>query len=453
MTLAVITAFIPTSAFADDPGGIRVTVTKTDIKADGVSNTSGYGSLKRNDDLGNQNQAGLVDKTGKMLFPFKDTHDLRYSVDGDIVSLVNSDAYVHAYLDAMYDEKTDTLTITVDDPIGFYHLDGTPAFSRDFWGATAMRDGYAFATSVSDLSGSSFHGNLSAAVKSVILDSKGQVVLELDGGFNEVTELLDVNYCRVLYTKEVGWGFSEGLLLCASYDAPALSGAQPVSLYYIDTTGKKIITLDTADYSNAWTFSDGLAWVMSKKNDKIGAIDKTGALVIPCEYDTGTGFNDGLSGVSKDGKYGYINKKNETVIPFEYDGAYGAGSGLASVVKDGKCGLVDYDNNVVVPLEYDDISTFDKGVAYAIKDGCLYIITKNEDKSSGIFGDLDGDGQVTSSDALIVLRMSIGLTSHDSDTLTIADIDGDGYLTSSDALELLRFSIGLSSNEKIGKPI
>ncbi len=65
------------------------------------------------------------------------------------------------------------------------------------------------------------------------------------------------------------------------------------------------------------------------------------------------------------------------------------------------------------------------------------------------FGDLDGDGEVTSSDALVVLRMSVGLEEKRDD----ADIDSDGFITSADALELLRFSVGLSSDERIGKPV
>ena len=67
-------------------------------------------------------------------------------------------------------------------------------------------------------------------------------------------------------------------------------------------------------------------------------------------------------------------------------------------------------------------------------------------KPDGAFGDIDGDGQVTSSDALAVLRMSVGLDEYDDDTLKIADVDGDGSVTSADALILLRVSVGLKDD-------
>lgn len=58
-------------------------------------------------------------------------------------------------------------------------------------------------------------------------------------------------------------------------------------------------------------------------------------------------------------------------------------------------------------------------------------------------GDVDGDGQLTASDARFALRAAVGL-----DTLTTAqnataDADGDGQVTSSDARLILRAAVGL----------
>lgn len=72
---------------------------------------------------------------------------------------------------------------------------------------------------------------------------------------------------------------------------------------------------------------------------------------------------------------------------------------------------------------------------------------------SNIFGDIDNDSSVTSSDALAVLRMSVGMDEYGDDVLALADIDGDSQLTSSDALELLRYSVGMSDDERIGQPV
>lgn len=58
--------------------------------------------------------------------------------------------------------------------------------------------------------------------------------------------------------------------------------------------------------------------------------------------------------------------------------------------------------------------------------------------------DVNGDGKVNSSDALIVLRYSVGNTSliKGSAALLNADANGDGKINSSDALIILRISIG-----------
>ena len=53
-------------------------------------------------------------------------------------------------------------------------------------------------------------------------------------------------------------------------------------------------------------------------------------------------------------------------------------------------------------------------------------------------GDMEGDGVVSASDALVILRMALGMI--DGNT-TLADMDGDGVVTSADALIALRLSM------------
>ena len=341
----------------------NLTIVKTEILADGVFNTGGYGSINLNPvykDNGWEYEslpcAALIDRNGNFAFPYKETF-LRYYCYDDVVSLISDNAYTHYRFDG-----------GVPDDVGYYSLDGNPLFSSNFWGATPMCDGYAFVTEIKN-----------NEFKSRLIDKTGKTVLDLKDGFTQISGFCDADVCVQYDTLSMAIWFSDGLLPCWSYSTQEdyFSGKNQ-AIFYIDTAGQTAFTLQGEKYSSFWSFSEGLAGVRSKENGKIGYIDKLGNLVIPCEYSSHSGFTDGLSAVSKNGKYGYINKKNETVIPFEYDNAYGAGDGLASVVKDGKCGLVDYNNNVVVPLEYDDISSYDKGVAYAIKDGYVYIITGYE---------------------------------------------------------------------------
>ena len=63
----------------------------------------------------------------------------------------------------------------------------------------------------------------------------------------------------------------------------------------------------------------------------------------------------------------------------------------------------------------------------------------------GLVGDADGDGYVTSDDALTLLRCSLGMTELECSAFT--DVDRDGVITASDALSVLRFSVGFEPDE------
>ena len=60
-----------------------------------------------------------------------------------------------------------------------------------------------------------------------------------------------------------------------------------------------------------------------------------------------------------------------------------------------------------------------------------------------VYGDLDGDGSLTSNDSLLTLRYSTGLAADlREEQIAQADVDGDGDITSADALSILRASTG-----------
>lgn len=67
--------------------------------------------------------------------------------------------------------------------------------------------------------------------------------------------------------------------------------------------------------------------------------------------------------------------------------------------------------------------------------------------SNGIMtlpGDVDFDGDVDASDALLVLRYVLGLVSFDDTTLAIADVNGDGVVDSADVIFILRMALAQS---------
>ena len=63
-------------------------------------------------------------------------------------------------------------------------------------------------------------------------------------------------------------------------------------------------------------------------------------------------------------------------------------------------------------------------------------------------GDVDGDKSVTSNDALMILRYSVGLQSFNSAQKKAADVNGDDIIDSADALSVLRQSLGGTQNDK-----
>lgn len=60
-----------------------------------------------------------------------------------------------------------------------------------------------------------------------------------------------------------------------------------------------------------------------------------------------------------------------------------------------------------------------------------------------VCGDVDGDGILSSSDARIILRMSVGLEDITEELFSVADINSDGVISSEDARLSLRLSIGI----------
>ena len=58
-------------------------------------------------------------------------------------------------------------------------------------------------------------------------------------------------------------------------------------------------------------------------------------------------------------------------------------------------------------------------------------------------GDVNGDGNIDSLDALIALRYSVGLEDLDEEHFLKVDVTKDGVVDSIDALDILRYSVGL----------
>lgn len=93
------------------------------------------------------------------------------------------------------------------------------------------------------------------------------------------------------------------------------------------------------------------------------------------------------------------------------------------------------------------ITSAPKSIASKDANGALSPITKpnvTDDPLGGrMLGDVNNDGEVTSADALAILKHSVGMEKLKGVDLLVADINGDGDVTSADALLALKRSVGM----------
>jgi hypothetical protein len=96
-----------------------------------------------------------------------------------------------------------------------------------------------------------------------------------------------------------------------------------------------------------------------------------------------------------------------------------------------------------------------------IDQNTTYLVTKEQSKlniyslfnfengvvevPAGIKGDVDDDGAVNSKDAILALRIAVGLMTPTEDQMWAADMNDDGNIKSSDAILILRVAVGLAA--------
>jgi hypothetical protein len=97
--------------------------------------------------------------------------------------------------------------------------------------------------------------------------------------------------------------------------------------------------------------------------DKTGYINQEGKLLIPCIFEDGKEFSQGLAAVLIDGKWGYINEKAEIVIKPLYQDGGNFSEDMAWVQVKGKYGYINREGKVVVEPQYKQAGTFSEGFA------------------------------------------------------------------------------------------
>ncbi len=158
---------------------------------------------------------------------------------------------------------------------------------------------------------------------------------------------------------------SYALVITLLLNVVLFSFAQPAKAEGLDDL--EIIWLD---YDECYDFTDGIARVTYNDEHgfpyKFGAIDKTGKLVIPIEFDYIDKFENGLAWAKKGNVTGYIDKTGKFVKQCDYAIMHES-EGFAVVKRIGSeykgYGIIDKNGNFLLPMKYDYIGGFSEGLS------------------------------------------------------------------------------------------
>lgn len=224
---------------------------------------------------------------------------------------------------------------------------------------------------------------LDSSLRWVYFDTKGKIKIKTDAiqgvPFNEGMAVIfnPINPKEELY--EFGYIDSTGKVLKDIQYTDALSFSEGLAYVmkkgergYIDKTGKMVIPLEEGIVGYA--FSEGLAAVSNDKF-KVGYIDKSGNLKIPFRLDLPSNFNDGLARVADtvNGKIGYINHYGVRVINCIFDEAYDMSenrttAGYYDLQQQMHWGLVDGKGQNVTDYRFEYAKSFKNGAAVVLYD-------------------------------------------------------------------------------------
>lgn len=156
--------------------------------------------------------------------------------------------------------------------------------------------------------------------------------------------------------------------------------------YFIDDQGKKV--LDVSSYEAVHGFTEGLAAVM--KNGKLGFIDKSGKLVIPCRYTVSLNgfrkdykrqffkFINGVTAVKIAPNKGWnvINKQGKMILKRNYQYLRVITPTQILAKLNNKWGILSLEGKALIPIQYDKAKPFRNGIALVRKGRRLFYVNK-----------------------------------------------------------------------------
>lgn len=117
----------------------------------------------------------------------------------------------------------------------------------------------------------------------------------------------------------------------------------------------------------------GICAISNVKTGKIGFIDKSGKIIIPCEYDNAEQANELLK-LQKNKKWGLYNFNHEAITEIKYEYIFSSVNNLY-IVKDKNWGVINMSGKDIIPITYKHISLHAK----------KYFITENNEGNYGVF--------------------------------------------------------------------
>jgi hypothetical protein len=126
---------------------------------------------------------------------------------------------------------------------------------------------------------------------------------------------------------------------------------------------------------------EGLVAARKDGEDKYGYLNTKGEWAIPVQYESASGFKDGVAVVRIGDKRGAIDTKGQFKVMANYDMLESIGEGRLAFCSDAKTrkgGIMDTKGNVIVQPMYDDCSIFaDNGLMPVCQDEKWGYIDKN----------------------------------------------------------------------------
>lgn len=155
----------------------------------------------------------------------------------------------------------------------------------------------------------------------------------------------------------------------------------------ISKSGRKRFTVK--DHSCHEPYKDGLAFICtySKGEDKWGACDKKGRIIIPFEYDRISGFVNGFAMVYRNDRVAFIDKNgvilsrysyidNLPQVPWYFEAKeFSEGVAAVKVITD-KWGFVSNKGRIIIGFIFDEVDSFHNGMCVVKKDGKWGVINK-----------------------------------------------------------------------------